>query len=134
LITFVTLPWAAPLAKINEAALAQFGSATPDHEVVTKFLLVALALDLPASFLYFAGFNAVRGATPGKQLFGLRILCADGSRLTVGRALLRHCGEWLSLFTFGAGFLPVAFTPQKRALHDLLARTQVVFRRPGDGR
>jgi uncharacterized RDD family membrane protein YckC len=39
--------------------------------------------------------------------------------------------EWLSKLTFGIGFLLVAFTPKKRALHDLLARTQVVFDRRG---
>lgn len=127
LVIFITLPWAEPLGKTRAAAVAQFGSATPDVAVLTRVLLVSLAIEIPVSFLYFVGFNTARGATPGKQMFGLRVLNADGSRLTFGRALVRHCGEWLSKLTFGLGFLMVLRTPQKRALHDLLARTQVVF-------
>ena len=134
LLLLVTLPWAAELAKLQETALAQLQAKAPDLALVWRWLLIATAIDLPVRFLYFVGFNTARGATPGKQFFGLRVLNADGSRLTFGRALVRHCAEWLSKLTFGLGFLLVLLTPQKRALHDLLARTQVVFQRRGDRR
>jgi uncharacterized RDD family membrane protein YckC len=128
LVSIVTYPWQAEFAAIGNAALAQLKSATPDMAVIFRFWKASLLVDLPVSFVYFVGFNTLRGATPGKQMLGLRILNADGSRLTFGRAFLRHCGEWISRFTLGAGFLLVLFTPQKQALHDLLAHTRVVFR------
>jgi hypothetical protein len=43
------------------------------------------------------------------------------------RALLRYLAEWVSAFSLGAGYLFVAFRPDRRALHDLLAGTRVVF-------
>lgn len=131
LVMVATTPWSEELAKIAEAAFAQLKAPAPDMAVVARWWLISVVIDLPMSFLYFVGFNTLRGATPGKQILGLRILDADGSRLTFGRAVIRHCGEWLSKLTFGIGFLLVAFTPKKRALHDLLARTQVVFDRRG---
>jgi len=131
LVMVATTPWSDELAKLAEAAFAQPKAPAPDMAIVARWWLILVAINLPVSFLYFVGFNTLRGATPGKQILGLRILDADGSRLTFGRALIRHCGEWLSKLTFGIGFLLVAFTPKKRALHDLLARTQVVFDRRG---
>jgi uncharacterized RDD family membrane protein YckC len=138
LLTLITYPWAAELAKLQNDALTQLQaysqhrSESLDMAVMFRFWLATATINLPVSFIYFVGFNTLRGATPGKHIFGLRVLGADGSRLTLGRAALRQVAEWLSALTFGAGFLLVALTPQKRALHDLLARTQVVFqRRPG---
>ncbi len=127
LVAMVTYPWAAELTAIRDAALEQVKLPTPDMAIIFRFWKASLLVDVPVSFVYFVGFNTLRGATPGKQMLGLRILNADGSRLTFGRAFLRHCGEWITRLTLGIGFLLVLFTPQKRALHDLLARTQVVF-------
>lgn len=133
LLALITSPWTAELGKLqNDAmaqieALSQHRTTTPDMAVIFRFWLVTLAVNLPVSFIYFVGFNTLRGATPGKHIFGLRVLGADGARLTFGRAAIRHCAEWLSALTLGASFLLVALTPNKRALHDLLARTQVVF-------
>ncbi len=128
LVSIVTYPWQAEFSEIGNAALAQLKSANPDMAVILRFWKASMLVDLPVSFVYFVGFNTLRGATPGKQMLGLRILNADGSRLTFGRAFLRHCGEWISRLTLGAGFLLVLITPQKQALHDLLAQTRVVFR------
>lgn len=139
LLTLITYPWAVELGKLQSDAnaqlevLRQHATGNPDLSAVFRYLLVAVMINLPVSFVYFVGFNTLRGATPGKRLFGLRVLGADGSRLTFSRAALRHVAEWLSALTLGAGFLLVALTPNKRALHDLLARTQVVFQRTPGG-
>jgi uncharacterized RDD family membrane protein YckC len=47
-----------------------------------------LALTLPAT-LYFAWFEAARGATPGKRALGLRVVGRDGGRVSFGRSLAR---------------------------------------------
>jgi uncharacterized RDD family membrane protein YckC len=72
-------------------------------------------------------FNGHFGATPGKILIGAKIVMEDGSPIGYGRALLRYLAEWVSAFSLGAGYLFVAFRPDRRALHDLLAGTRVVF-------
>lgn len=136
LVTVLTLPWSKPLAELQEAALtearrAQVAPANagerPDYSVIVRFWLVSLAINLPASLVYFVSFNGMRGGTPGKLLLGLRVLREDGSPLGLGRALLRHVAQWLSALPLFLGYLMIATDPRKRGLHDQLARTQVVF-------
>jgi uncharacterized RDD family membrane protein YckC len=75
---------------------------------------------------YEAGFVAASGATPGKHLLGLRVLQANGEPAGLGTGLLRIFGYWVNGLTFGIGFLMVAFTAEKRGLHDNIAGTIVV--------
>jgi uncharacterized RDD family membrane protein YckC len=80
-------------------------------------------------FIYDVCFNGRFGATPGKMLIGARIVRVDGSPLGYGLAALRWVAARVSDFTFGIGYLFIAVRPDKRALHDLLAGTKVVFKR-----
>jgi len=68
-------------------------------------------------------------ATPGKLALGLRIVRADGSKLSHGRIIGRFFAEKLSAFVFFIGYLIAAFDDQKRALHDMICDTRVVRRR-----
>ena len=72
--------------------------------------------------------SSARGATLGKQAIGMRIVRADGARLSFGRATARYFLKTLitPLVPFGIGYLLAAFTARKRALHDLLADTLVL--------
>lgn len=126
LVTLLTLPWAEPLGKLQTEAMAQLKSANPDTQVLVRFWLISLAINLPIGFLFYTYFNGLRGATPGKQILGLRIIREDGSKLGFGGAAIRYLAGLLSGLTFGIGYLLIAFHPQKRALHDLIARTRVV--------
>ena len=58
---------------------------------------------------------------------GLRIQRVGGGRLSVGRSLLRTLAYLVSLIPLFAGFLWVAVDPQRRAWHDHIAGSQVVF-------
>jgi uncharacterized RDD family membrane protein YckC len=106
--------WAreAPRAPSDVSFLPVFASAT----------LVPLALLLGA--LYHVYFWSVKGATPGKELLGLRVETEDGlSPLPLGRASLRVFGYLLSAASLGVGFLMVPFGG---GLHDRIAGTRVV--------
>jgi uncharacterized RDD family membrane protein YckC len=81
---------------------------------------------MASGFLYFTLFVGLRGQTPGKILFGLRIVRVNGEEMTYGRACIRSLGWILSLLLFSVGFLMIAFTRQKQGLHDMLAGTYVV--------
>jgi uncharacterized RDD family membrane protein YckC len=84
-----------------------------------------------AGFVYFGLFESSRWmATPGKRLVGIHVEDEQGDRLRVTRALARHLARGLSMVTAHLGFLLALFTPQRRALHDLLAGTRVVVASP----
>ncbi len=129
LATLLSLPWAEPLGELQKAALAEMKASTPDYHILTRFWLLSLAINLPLGFAYNTIFNGYRGATPGKQLLGMRIVREDGSRLGYGRAALRFLAELLSMLTLGAGYLMIAIHPEKRALHDLIVGSRVIRRR-----
>lgn len=79
---------------------------------------------------YHVFFNGQFGATLGKLAIGARIVNADGSRIGFGKALVRFVARLASWpLTLGIGYLFVGVREDKRALHDLLARTKVIYRR-----
>ncbi|MBS3800254.1 MAG: RDD family protein, partial [Thioalkalivibrio sp.] len=61
-----------------------------------------------------------------KRLFGLRVVDFDGERISFARATGRHFASILSGLTLGIGYIMVAFTRRRQALHDLIAQTLVV--------
>jgi uncharacterized RDD family membrane protein YckC len=74
---------------------------------------------------YFVVFHSLEGKTIGKWLLGLRVVTAERGTVTYRRALLR----WIGMVAFAPvllGFLWVLWSPEKRAWHDLLARTWVI--------
>jgi uncharacterized RDD family membrane protein YckC len=85
---------------------------------------VALAI---WAFLYVYVSLAIAGRTPGKGIVGLRVVKADGSTLSGGRALLRTLVFPLSGLAAGIGFALALVQREHRALHDLIAGTAVVY-------
>jgi uncharacterized RDD family membrane protein YckC len=84
-----------------------------------------------ASILYFVGFWAWRGQTPGMMLLGLRIARdADGTPPGLGRSILRYIGFFISALVLFIGFIWIAFDRRKQGWHDKIAGT-VVVRRSG---
>ena len=79
--------------------------------------------------IYDVLMNGRFGATVGKLIIGARIVKADGSRLGYTFAFVRFLCMIVSDFTCTIGYLLVAFRSDKRALHDLLANTRVIYRR-----
>jgi len=68
-----------------------------------------------------------RGATPGKKFVHIKIVDAKSFKdITNKQAITRSLGYIPSMFFF-IGFLMVAFRKDKRALHDLLAGTAVIY-------
>lgn len=95
----------------------------PEQVIRESILLNSVGLFLDAC--YHIGFVWQYGGTPGKLLFGLEIVTAEGTPLSLGRSIMRYIGLILSAATLGIGFLIVLADPERRALHDHLARTRV---------
>lgn len=69
-----------------------------------------------------------RGATPGKKFFHIKIVDAKTFQdIDNKQAITRSLGYIPSFLILGVGFLMVAFRDDKRALHDLLASTAVIY-------
>jgi uncharacterized RDD family membrane protein YckC len=117
--------WALPVLPtvVTDAALQQFlhdGQAWANH---------ALPFYYPIYFIYDVLLNGRFGATIGKMAIGARIVLWDGSPIGYRRAALRWLAARVSdLFCF-AGYVPIAVRADKRALHDLLAGTRVIYKR-----
>jgi uncharacterized RDD family membrane protein YckC len=56
------------------------------------------------------------------------VVTADGGRVSYLRALGRYFAKMLSGFTCLIGYIIAAFDGQKRALHDHICNTRVVFK------
>lgn len=104
----------------------------PTAEQLTTLLAVLgllMVSSLVTGLVYDLIFLRGWSATPGKLLLGLRVRTAEGNPLSFGRIIGRHFAVSLSGFTFGVGYLMVAFDGEKRGLHDHLCATRVVRQR-----
>ena len=70
------------------------------------------------------------GATPGKRLLGIHVVdFKTGLKISNSQAVVRYIGYIASSIILMIGFLMVAFRRDKRALHDLMAGTAVVYKK-----
>jgi uncharacterized RDD family membrane protein YckC len=90
----------------------------------------ASGLQTLISLIYFIGFWAWRGQTPGMLPFNMRVVRADnGEKIDIVRSLLRYVGLIISIVVVFLGLIWVAFDARKQGWHDKIASTVVV--RPG---
>ena len=75
---------------------------------------------------YFVISWARGGQTIGMRAWRLRVVAADATALSWPRLLLRFAAALVSLTAAGAGFLWCLIDRDRRAWHDLFARTRVV--------
>ncbi len=101
-----------------------------DLEVAITNLVDSL-LNLLLGWAYYATLHASAWqATLGKKATGLKVVGADGGRISLRRATARYFAMLLSALPLGIGFLMVGWTQQKQGLHDKIARTWVIRTTP----
>jgi uncharacterized RDD family membrane protein YckC len=101
---------------------------TPGAQPPLASLLLMEVLSIALAVVYQVWFLTKKGGTPGKLALGLRVVAPDGQYLTTARALGRYFAYFLDSFTLGIGYLIAAFDSEKRALHDHLCNTRVIYR------
>lgn len=78
--------------------------------------------------VYFAGMESSSyQGTIGKRAMGIRVCDMDGKQLSFANALGRYFGKILSSLLLCIGYLMIAFTSRKQALHDMMAGTVVLY-------
>lgn len=80
-------------------------------------------------WLYYAFFESSNmQGTPGKKACRLVVCDIDGRRISFWKATGRYYGKFISLITFGIGFLMCSYTKKRQCLHDIMAGCQVLKR------
>jgi uncharacterized RDD family membrane protein YckC len=92
-----------------------------DHRMLSVIAFVGWA------FFYNAYSLSVGGRTFGMGLVGVRVVRRSGRALDGRHAALRVLALPLSFLLFGIGLLLVLLRQDRRALHDLVADTAVVY-------
>ena len=109
-----------------KVGLAAHGRFVSWDNVAPLMILLTVAWIILAA-IYFVVFHGMNGKTIGKWLFGLRVVGLAQQPISYRRALLRWVGMvGLGCASIGLSFLWIIWSGEKRAWHDLLARTWVI--------
>lgn len=92
--------------------------------------LVGVAVGMAINAAYSTYFIGKFGATPGKMAAKIRVVNADGSKVSYAKAFARYFAEILSSLILGIGYIMAAFDDEKRALHDRICDTRVIKASP----
>lgn len=76
---------------------------------------------------YYIVLHGATGQTVGKLIVGVRVVASEGDRVSYAVAFIRWLGYFLSSITLFIGYLLAGVRADKRALHDLIAGTRVVY-------
>ena len=103
-----------------------------DGEAIPSGTLWFRAYLLGITAVFFCGFWLRGGQTLGLRSWRLRVESADGQSVTLHQALIRFLAAFLALLPAGIGLVWLLFDPERRAWHDRLSGTRVVFLPKGD--
>lgn len=89
---------------------------------------------LIALVVYFALWTYFTdGRTPGKWLFGIRVISLAHEHMSFWHSIERALGYGASALEFGFGFVQYFIHPNRRTVHDRIAETVVVRNIPVPG-
>ncbi len=94
---------------------------------ITHHQILAVVLLVLWTFAYFSYLWAVSGKSIGMAVFGLRVVTAEGAPITTRQAVLRTLCVPLSIAVLGLGFVGIFYQRERRAMHDLMVGTAVVY-------
>ncbi len=114
----------------RSAILMSTGSFLGDRTGMPLALTLFVSIfPLAVGICYEAILVGKYGSTLGKMALKMKVVTADGGRVSYARAFGRYFAKILSSFTCLIGFIIAAFdNPQRRALHDYICNTRVVYK------
>jgi uncharacterized RDD family membrane protein YckC len=85
-------------------------------------------VELVLVIAYYAYFTAGPWqATPGKRILGIYVVRTNGRRVDSAFGALRYLAYYVSALPLFLGFLMVLWTDERKALHDMICGTRVVY-------
>lgn len=89
------------------------------------FQLISYAI----AILYEVAFLRYQGATLGKMALGLKVVRSNGESLGWGISVGRYFMYFVSGMILLIGYIMAGFDDEKRALHDRVCDTRVIYKR-----
>ncbi len=102
------------------------GNVAGDETVRTVMVYVWALVIVGVPWVYWPYFWISTGQTPGMKIVKIKVIGADGSRVTGWQGIVRYVIFLLSWLAFGLGLLWVAFDKEHQGWHDKVAGTYVV--------
>ena len=100
------------------------------ESIIIEAGVLGVIWGIAADCLYFTTLeSSSMQATPGKVVLNLIVTNYEFKRIGFRQANVRYWGKFASSLILCIGFLMVAFTERKQALHDQLAGTLVIVKR-----
>lgn len=115
---------------IEKGGLFAYKPSPEEASLVMRYSMSVFAAGILSAIIYDALFILQFAATPGKLVFGLRVVNVSGKPLGFGHVVARCLAKGLvGIPTLCIGYLIVAFDEQKRGLHDHISQTRVVLKK-----
>jgi uncharacterized RDD family membrane protein YckC len=116
------------LFTLGAAALAFSVQLVTGHKFsLSDYQIPSLIVAVVWEFVYFTYQWSLSGKTIGMAVLGIRVVSSDGVSIGFRQAALRTLTLPLSFLLLGLGFLGILTNRHRRALHDRLAGTAVVY-------
>lgn len=111
-------------------ALARaLGTGDPGTPGIAAFALT-MVLFIAVKVLYEGVMLQWRGQTLGKMATKVKVVTPEGDDISAGQAWLRALMKEVLSLAVGITYLVALFNKEKKALHDMIAKTRVVVWRP----
>lgn len=109
------------------SVLASLIAAVFGQHLSLAAIIILATLGVIVGVSYFAAFWALVGQTPGMRFLSIRLVRHGSHHIGLGVAIKRVFGAILSLLALGLGFLAILRDPRRRAWHDRLTGTEVIY-------
>jgi uncharacterized RDD family membrane protein YckC/DNA-directed RNA polymerase subunit RPC12/RpoP len=117
-----------PLGLISNGASAGLVD-NGEFSYASLFVVFAIfVVQMMIPLIYVSFMHGKFGATLGKQALGIKVVRSDGTPLTFGRAIGRSFACIVDYMILYIGFIMAGFDQEKRALHDHMCDTRVIYK------
>ena len=123
------IPLAIMLGVGTGAGLARPGAGMVFLPAIMGMVGISAVIGIAIGVAYEVYFVSTRGGTLGKLALGLKIVRANWSAVPAGLAVGRYFAQWVSGAILLIGYIMAGFDNQKRALHDRICETRVIYSR-----
>ena len=101
-------------------------STSVDPQTAITGTIASMFLQICTAAGYSSFFLGRFSATPGKMVFGLKVITSDNGQVSYMKGFGRYFAEVVSAMILCIGYIMAAWDPEKRALHDRICDTRVV--------
>ncbi|HXC97807.1 MAG TPA: RDD family protein [Verrucomicrobiae bacterium] len=122
------------LKAVNMAILLAFGfgfaaalGGSRMSSQVSPLYFALLGVQILIAVLYEVIMIGKYGATLGKMACKIRVVTPDGAPVSYGTAVARYFSKIVSSLICAIGYIMAGFDDEKRALHDRMCSTRVIY-------